>query len=156
MADISRKYNFTAGSTIQSGQMNEELNQLVDAVNDRYSKSDSDARYIKKLTTNWVNCIYSSGWTTDSGASTPLAASLGDDGIVYIRGAVKGGTTSMNTIVGTLPSGYAPAKNLVFLAFQASGVIIVMTITTSGAIVLSTNSANSTDTLYINTSFRRG
>jgi hypothetical protein len=156
MAIISRKYNFTAGTTIQSGQVNEEFNQLVDAVNDRYTKTESDDRYVNKETTNWVNATYSSGWGTDPASNTPLAASLGDDDIVYIRGVIKGGTTAMNTTVGTLPTGYGPSKNLVFLAFQANGTIIPMTILNTGAIVLSSGSANSTDQIYINTSFRRG
>lgn len=63
-------------------------------------------------TTSWCTIPLSSGWVAYDVARTP-SYTKGSDGIVSLRGLGKNGTTTGETVLGTLPAGYRPAERLI-------------------------------------------
>jgi hypothetical protein len=61
--------------------------------------------------TGWVAMSLSNGWVTFGGAfQTPRYRRL--NGVVYVQGFIKSGTTADNTLIYTLPAGFRPAATV--------------------------------------------
>jgi hypothetical protein len=56
----------------------------------------------------WVHPAMANGWTAYAGRT--LAVKLTNDNMVHLSGQVVPGTVADNTLVATLPAGYAPAR----------------------------------------------
>jgi hypothetical protein len=61
------------------------------------------------------------GWTSYGSGYPTIAYTKSADGIVTVKGLIKGGNTAKNTLVAKMPAGYWPTKTLEFAATSASG-----------------------------------
>lgn len=96
-----------------------------------------DARLSAELAdSDWNNLVLENGEAFDL-ASTPQYRKIGK--VVYLRGAVKG-ISALNTVIGTLPTGYRPSSKFYYPSVVFSGTTIPATayiqIKTDGLVVL--------------------
>lgn len=63
---------------------------------------------------------FSNGWVAFGSTFAPPSYYLNSDGQVYLRGLLKSGTTTNDTIMATLPAGYRPEYRMVFTAMGAT------------------------------------
>jgi hypothetical protein len=119
---IQRLYDFQPGTRISSQQMDDELTQLVNEVNDKYSKQESDTRFAQKQQENWINAVMLNGWVTDPGSNSPTRFYKDEFGIVHIAGPISGGTKEAWTQLFILPAGYRPSTNLYPICMSDDGV----------------------------------
>ncbi len=59
----------------------------------------------------WLALTLQNGWVTYDGTDNPPPLYRKVNGIVFIKGLIKDGTTTVNTILANLPIGYRPAHN---------------------------------------------
>jgi type II secretory pathway pseudopilin PulG len=65
----------------------------------------------------WNNLTLLNGWVNyDVNTYTTASYTKGADGIVSVRGLVKSGTTTTDTVIATLPVGYRPAQSVLATA----------------------------------------
>jgi hypothetical protein len=86
----------------------------------------------------WTNLPLLNSWVQDSVNTTPqyIKDAAGN---VWIRGAIKNGTTS---VVGILPAGYRPSQGMEFPPLRATagaGTFATVTIAGNGTITINTN-----------------
>ena len=65
--------------------------------------------------TTWTNITYKNSWVSFGAPFSDLSYSYRSDGIVTLRGVIKGGTATNGTVVGTLPASRAPGTRLIFV-----------------------------------------
>lgn len=98
----------------------------------QFTPSDSST------TTKWTDAALTSGWrnTIDYGA---VQFSKSVDGTVYFRGTARGGNTTQETVIFTLPEGYRPGKQLYLSALNNSYGVAILSIRPDGAVVVKSN-----------------
>lgn len=86
----------------------------------------------------WTDAALTSGWrnTIDYGA---VQFSKSGDGTVYFRGTARGGNTTQETVIFTLPEGYRPGKQLYLSALNNSYGVAILSIRPDGAVVVKSN-----------------
>lgn len=82
----------------------------------------------------WNNMTLQNSWTTYAGYATPQYAKA-SDGVVHLKGLIKGGTTSDGTVITTLPAGFRPKQRLLFTALN-SGVYIRVDVHANGNVTI--------------------
>lgn len=73
---------------------------------------------------------FQNGWGNVGDPYPPLSYHLSDEGKVYIRGAVDGG--ALGTVIFTLPDGFWPEYNEVFIVAAVGGGSCQVEISTTG------------------------
>lgn len=98
----------------------------------QFTPSDSST------TPKWTDAALTSGWrnTIDYGA---VQFSKSVDGTVYLRGTARGGNTTQETVIFTLPEGYRPGKQLYLSALNNSYGVAILSIRHDGAVVVKSN-----------------
>lgn len=98
----------------------------------QFTPSDSST------TPKWTDAALTSGWrnTIDYGA---VQFSKSVDGTVYFRGTARGGNTTQETVIFTLPEGYRPGKQLYLSALNNSYGVAILSIRPDGAVVVKSN-----------------
>jgi hypothetical protein len=61
----------------------------------------------------WTNLTLQNSWVAYSSPYTVAAVTKGSDGIVSIKGFMRSGITTNNTIIATLPVGYRPKQEMI-------------------------------------------
>lgn len=86
----------------------------------------------------WTDAALKSGWrnTIDYGA---VQFSKSVDGTVYFHGTARGGNTTQETVIFTLPEGYRPGKQLYLSALNNSYGVAILSIRPDGAVVVKSN-----------------
>lgn len=86
----------------------------------------------------WTDAALKSGWrnTIDYG---DVQFSKSVDGTVYFRGTARGGNTTQETVIFTLPEGYRPEKQLYLTALNNSYGIAIIGIRPNGDVVIKSN-----------------
>ena len=86
----------------------------------------------------WTDAALTSGWrnTIDYGA---VQFSKSVDGTVYFRGTARGGNTTQETVIFTLPKGYRPGNQLYLSALNNSYGVAILSIRPDGAVVVKSN-----------------
>lgn len=86
----------------------------------------------------WTDAALKSGWrnTTDYG---DVQFSKSVDGTVYFRGTARGGNTTKETVIFTLPEGYRPEKQLYLTALNNSYGIAIIAVRPNGDVVIKSN-----------------
>lgn len=86
----------------------------------------------------WTDAALKSGWrnTTDYG---DVQFSKSVDGTVYFRGTARGGNTTQETVIFTLPEGYRPEKQLYLTALNNSYGIAIIAVWPNGDVVIKSN-----------------
>lgn len=86
----------------------------------------------------WTDAALKSGWrnTTDYG---DVQFSKSVDGTVYFRGTARGGNTTQETVIFTLPEGYRPEKQLYLTALNNSYGIAIIAVRPNGDVVIKSN-----------------
>lgn len=86
----------------------------------------------------WTDAALTSGWrnTIDYGA---VQFSKSVDGTVYFHGTARGGNTTQETVIFTLPEGYRPGKQLYLSALNNSYGVAILSIRPDGAVVVKSN-----------------
>ena len=86
----------------------------------------------------WTDAALTSGWrnTIDYGA---VQFSKSVDGTVYFRGTARGGNTTQETVIFTLPEGYRPGKQLYLTALNNSYGIAIIAVRPNGDVVIKSN-----------------
>ena len=70
--------------------------------------------YYPSAYAGWSTLTLQNGWTKyNSAAYSPAQYKKSADGIVTIRGLIKGGTTTAGTVLATLPVGYRPSARVI-------------------------------------------
>lgn len=89
-------------------------------------------------TLKWTDAALTSGWrnTIDYGA---VQFSKSVDGTVYFHGTARGGNTTQETVIFTLPEGYRPGKQLYLSALNNSYGVAILSIRPDGAVVVKSN-----------------
>jgi len=62
----------------------------------------------------WTKPTLSAGWNTFSSANAAEGYTKSSDGVVTLRGLIKGGTITNGTVLFTLPTGYRPTATIAF------------------------------------------
>jgi len=62
----------------------------------------------------WTKPTLSAGWSTFSSANAAEGYTKSTDGVVTLRGLIKGGTITNGTVLFTLPAGYRPSATIAF------------------------------------------
>lgn len=98
----------------------------------QFTPSDSST------TLKWTDAALTSGWrnTIDYGA---VQFSKSVDGTVYLRGTARGGNTTQETVIFTLPEGYRPGKQLYLSALNNSYGVAILSIRPNGDVVVKSN-----------------
>lgn len=98
----------------------------------QFTPSDSST------TLKWTDAALTSGWrnTIDYGA---VQFSKSVDGTVYFRGTARGGNTTKETVIFTLPEEYRPGKQLYLSALNNSYSVAILSIRPDGAVVVKSN-----------------
>ena len=98
----------------------------------QFTPSDSST------TLKWTDAALTSGWrnTIDYGA---VQFSKSVDGTVYFHGTARGGNTTRETVIFTLPEGYRPGKQLYLSALNNSYGVAILSIQPDGAVVVKSN-----------------
>lgn len=98
----------------------------------QFTPSDSST------TLKWTDAALTSGWrnTIDYGA---VQFSKSVDGTVYFRGTARGGNTTQETVIFTLPEGYRPGNQLYLSALNNSYGVAILSIRPDGAVVVKSN-----------------
>ena len=98
----------------------------------QFTPSDSSTKL------KWTDAALTSGWrnTIDYGA---VQFSKSGDGTVYFRGTARGGNTTQETVIFTLPEGYRPEKQLYLSALNNSYGVAILSIRPDGAVVVKSN-----------------
>lgn len=98
----------------------------------QFTPSDSST------TLKWTDAALTSGWrnTIDYGA---VQFSKSVDGTVYFRGTARGGNTTQETVIFTLPEGYRPGKQLYLSALNNSYGVAIISIRPNGDVVVKSN-----------------
>lgn len=82
---------------------------------------------------DWAALPLSNSWVAYGGGfGTPLYKK--ENGIVYVKGLVKSGTTTVNTTIGTLPEGHRPSEIMILTAVQGGNTFARIDITPTGLI----------------------
>jgi hypothetical protein len=68
----------------------------------------------------WIPLTLQNGWVADSGFSTP-AYRLNELGEVELQGRIKNGTTTIGTVIATLPTGYRPSAQKSYAVVSHNG-----------------------------------
>lgn len=105
-----------------------------------------------KYSSEWMPLELLNGWT-NFGGSEPNAECKIQDGVVYIRGLITGGTSNSSTTLFTLPQGLRPSKRdyVVTISKNASGTVLTrLIIDTTGEVRLM---EGSNSWLILNNSF---
>lgn len=86
----------------------------------------------------WTDAALKSGWrnTTDYG---DVQFSKSVDGTVYFRGTARGGNTTQETVIFTLPEGYRPEKQLYLSTLNNSYGVAIISIRPNGDVVVKSN-----------------
>lgn len=86
----------------------------------------------------WTDAALKSGWrnTTDYG---DVQFSKSVDGTMYFRGTARGGNTTQETVIFTLPEGYRPEKQLYLTALNNSYGIAIIAVRPNGDVVIKSN-----------------
>jgi len=64
----------------------------------------------------WTKPTLSAGWSTFSSANAAEGYTKSSDGVVTLRGLIKGGTITNGTVLFTLPAGYRPTGTIAFIS----------------------------------------
>lgn len=98
----------------------------------QFTPSDSSTK------PKWTDAALTSGWrnTIDYGA---VQFSKSVDGTVYLHGTARGGNTTQETVIFTLPEGYRPGKQLYLSALNNSYGVAILSIRPDGAVVVKSN-----------------
>lgn len=89
----------------------------------------------------WTAATLQNSWVNYDSANYANAQYRKDGSIVSLRGVIKDGTASANTLLFTLPAGYRPTKRHVF-AVVADGAIEVIDVLANGEVRLMTASSS--------------
>lgn len=89
---------YTNDAVVARGQLNSFLSTM--------------ATYYPASYTNWTDLPLQNGWTTFDPGWSPLRYTKSADGVVSLKGLIKGGATYNGVIIGTLPAGYRPKERL--------------------------------------------
>ncbi len=66
-------------------------------------------------TTQWCSLAMAGGWVPYDTATYPAPLyTKTSDGMVYLRGLVRSGSTTLDGVIATLPAGYRPSNRLLF------------------------------------------
>ena len=83
----------------------------------------------------WIAPTLLNGWVDFAGGFA--AAGYRKTGrVVYIQGFIKSGTTTINTVLFTLPTGYRPADELVFTTLTSPNALMRLDVLANGDVVL--------------------
>jgi hypothetical protein len=93
----------------------------------------------------WITPTLQNGWINFGGAYRTCQY-IKLNGVVYITGLIKGGTTAASTVLFNLPAGYRPGGDL-FMGTQSGGVLATINISVGGNVSLSANVSASSLTL---------
>ena len=94
------------------------------------------------------------GWANYGGGYESASYWIDDCGVVHLAGLIKSGTTSAETVIFTLPTGYRPQASEKFFCVSANA-ICVIDVYSSGAVAIKTG-ANATWLSLSGISFRAG
>jgi hypothetical protein len=86
----------------------------------------------------WTSATLLNSWL-DYGGSNPTPGYTKLNGVVYLRGTVKSGTTTAGTTIFTLPAGYRPAYNRNF-AVVSNGAFGFVNVAASGDVQINVGS----------------
>ena len=109
---------------------------------------DLDTSLKKNLAPTWIDAVLQNGWVEFDSARKPKY-SLASDGYVFLRGAVKSGTTGVSTPVMTLPSGYRPTTFTVFPAIAGISTNAMATIRIDPSGQVSVISQGTSDNTFV-------
>ena len=98
----------------------------------QFTPSDSST------TPKWTDAALTSGWRNTIDYSA-VQFSKSVDGTVYFRGTARGGNTTQETVIFTLPEGYRPGKQLYLSALNNSYGVAILSIRPDGAVVVKSN-----------------
>jgi competence protein ComGC len=73
-------------------------------------------------TPTWTTLTFSNSWVAYGGAYSTPQYTKASDGMVSLKGLIKSGTMTSDTVIATLPAGYRPALREVFLGYSDGGV----------------------------------
>lgn len=98
----------------------------------QFTPSDSST------TLKWTDAALTSGWrnTIDYGA---VQFSKSIDGTVYFHGTARGGNTTPESVIFTLPEGYRPGKQLYLSTLNNSYGVAILSIRPNGDVVVKSN-----------------
>jgi type II secretory pathway pseudopilin PulG len=63
---------------------------------------------------SWTNLTLQNSWTTYGGIFATPQYTTGTDGVVVLKGLIKGGTATFGTVIANLPPGYRPAARILY------------------------------------------
>lgn len=91
--------------------------------------------YYPSAYAGWINLTLQNGWTEYNAATySPAQYTKSSDGIVTVRGLIKGGTTTLGTTIATLPVGYRPTTQVLINGIMSPNAHARFDIDTSGNI----------------------
>lgn len=94
---------------------------------------DLDTSLKKNLAPTWIDAVLQNGWVELDSSQKPQY-SLGVDGYVTLKGAIKSGTMGQPNL--TLPSGFRPTKTFYGLNTGAEGNIYRVTVSSAGSLTI--------------------
>lgn len=106
---------------------------------------DLDTSLKKNLAPTWIDAVLQNGWVELDSAQKPQY-SLGADGYVALKGAIKSGTMGQPNL--TLPSGFRPTKTFYGLNTGAEGNIYRVTVSSAGSLTI-TQSIGSSGSAFV-------
>lgn len=123
---------------------NRNWNQLDSHLGDNVSAHGIDAK-ANKQQESWRNADLKNGWETFDRNYTTAQFLKDDFGFVHIRGTIKNGVGTADTILFTLPVGYRPEKTELFTTISYSPLKITpIAITADGIVKILITDANTT------------
>lgn len=95
--------------------------------------------------TGWISPTLTGGWI-NFGVPYRNCQYRRINGVVYVTGLIKGGTTAASTVVLNLPAGFRPAADL-FLGTQSNSVMATINLAANGNLSLSVGASAASLTL---------
>lgn len=89
--------------------------------------------YLPESASGWTAMTMQNSWGTHSSSNASPAYTKTSDGVVSLKGLISGGSTTTGVAISTLPSGYRPDGNLVFISMCNNGPCYI-TVETNGVI----------------------
>jgi len=92
--------------------------------------------------TTWTAPTLLNGWVNYGGSLATAGYTKDAHGFVHLKGNIKNGTTTINTVLFSLPLGYRPPEHHHFAVYGDAGVAGTVAVYKTGDVVIISGSAN--------------
>jgi hypothetical protein len=90
----------------------------------------------------WYNFDLQNDWENYGGGYNTAQYTKTSTGIVFLKGLIRYGTATANTVIGTLPAGYRPSAALVYQVTTSANVTARIDVLVDGTVIIVTGSTN--------------